>query len=212
MQFTLHSDTIKVNNANEERIFISIKCNKLIKENNNVFMIDENGFKLNLENDFDIQKYEKANGIDVLNMVNKYISEKDSGFTNIITYIEKLVQKFNIDYYMFGDGKQVSRENLALIYNLKNRNSCVDCILKVFYEDKCGSVPSVNCMIEFSEGSSGDYFGFSFYKYFNQSNLYEIYNLLEEYFSSDSSGDKDQAVINRCISNVKNRMKYYYSE
>jgi hypothetical protein len=188
-----------------------MKCTKLIKENNNVFMLDENGFKLNLENDFDIQKYEKANSVDVLKIVNKYISEKNSDFTDIITNIEKLVQKYNIDYYMFGEGKQVSRENIALIYNLKNRDSCVDCILKVFYEDKCESVPSVKYMIEFSEGSSGDYFGFSFYKYLNQSNLYEIYNLLEEYFSSDSSGDKDQMVINKCISNVKNQMEYYYS-
>lgn len=187
-----------------------MKCYKLIKENNNVFMIDDNGLKLNLENDYDIQKYEKANSVDVLKLVNEFIGEKDSDFTDILTNIEKLVQKYNIDYYMFGEGKQVSRENLVLIYNLKNRNSCVDCILKVFFKDKSECVPSVNYMIEFSEGSSGDYFGFSFYKYFNQRNSYEIYNLLEEYFSSDS-GNKDQMVINKCISNVKKRMEYYYS-
>ena len=189
-----------------------MRCKELIKENHNVFMIDEKGVRLDLENDFDVQKYEKTNKVDVLELVNGFVSNIDSNFSNIISHVEKLVKKYNIDYYMYGEGKQVSEENLAIIYHLKNRNSCVDCILKVFYQEKYLSSPKINYMIEFSGGASGDNFGFSFYKYFNYENFYKVHDLLEEYLSSDSTGDKDQIVINKCIENIQNKLKHYYSE
>ncbi|AKN32337.1 hypothetical protein Ccar_16290 [Clostridium carboxidivorans P7] len=190
-----------------------MKCKNLIKENHNVYMIDGNNFKLDLENDSVMQKYEKVNSVNIINVVNNFLKTQDEHFNKIISSIEELVEKYGIDYFMFGEGKQVSIENLALIYNLKNRNSCVDCNLKVFYNDGRYSNDSrVSYMIEFSEGSSGDNYGFSFYRYFKYSEFYKIENMLEEYFSSDSDGIEDRKAINKCVNNIKNRLDYYYSK
>ena len=188
-------------------------CKNLLKENCNVYMIDENNFKLDLEDDPAIHEYEKSNEVNVIDMTNNFLTTQDKHFNEIISTIEELVKKYNIDYFMSGDGKHVSIENLALIYNLKNRNSCVDCNLKVFYNDgRYSYEDKIQYMIEFSRGAGGDNYGFSFYKYFKYDNFYKIKNILEEYFSSKNEGIEDRKVINKCINNIKGRLEYYYSE
>lgn len=183
-----------------------MECKELVKEECNVYMIDGKGFKLNLENDFTIQKYEKTNNIKVISMLNNFFNIQDPNFNIINSQIEELVETYHIDYYIYGEGKEVCKDSLAIIYNLKNRNSCVDCILKIFYnKDK------LSYMIQFSEGSSGGNFGFSFHRYFNNNNFFEIKELIEKYFSSDETGNNDREVITKCMDNVQRGLNYYYS-
>lgn len=57
-----------------------MKCVKLLKEDNVVFMLDNEGGKLNLEDDIKTQRYEKSHNVNVKDMVNKYLGEEDNGF------------------------------------------------------------------------------------------------------------------------------------
>ncbi|MBS5307697.1 hypothetical protein [Clostridium sp.] len=191
-----------------------MKCVKLLKEDNVVFMLDNEGGKLNLEDDIKTQRYEKSHNVNVKDMVNKYLGEEDNGFAKIICEIEKLVKRYNIDYFMYGDGKNVTQDSLALIYNLKNRNSYIDCTLKVFFSiEKTShhSIDRIKYMIDFSTGSKGNTYGFEFFKYFTCDNFYEIKHKLESYFSVNDDRAKDIEVIEDCFNNVKNRINYYYS-
>ncbi|MBW9157810.1 hypothetical protein [Clostridium tagluense] len=94
-----------------------MKCDDLIKENYKVYMIDDRGIKLDLENDLLIQKYEKANDVKVINMVSDFLNTHDEKFNNIILQIEKMVKEYSIDYFIYGNGTGGSKDALALMYN-----------------------------------------------------------------------------------------------
>ncbi len=191
---------------------MGIKCKELIKQNCNVYMIDEDGYKLDLENDLIIQKYQKKNNVKVIDMVNEFLNTQDDKFYSIISTIERMVKKYNIDYFMYGDAKRATNDRLSLMYNLKNRNSYIDCNFKISYY--CGrrtNERKVSYMIDFFKGSDGDYLGFSFYRYFNFEDFYKIEIMLDKYFSSDMSGTEDKEVLNNCIKNVQSGINYYYS-
>lgn len=191
-----------------------MRCEKLLKKNNIAFMLDDKEEMLNLEDYIKIQKYERCHNTNVKDMINKYLGEQDSNFTKIISEIENLAKKYNVDYFMYGDGKNVSGGNLALVYNLNNRNSYIDCTLKIFFSiEKTShhSIDRIKYMIEFSAGSNGNTYGFEFFKYFTWDSFYEIKHKLESYFSGDDDRVKDIEVIEECFNNVKNRINYYYS-
>lgn len=187
-------------------------CRSLVKENHMVYMIDNKGEKVNLENDSEVSKYERSNKVKIVDIINEFLNDYDDTFNNIILEIEKLVQKYSIDYYMYGDGKGSSDRAIALIYNLKNRKSCIDCYLKVFYKFN-GYIgeEKISYMIDFSDGSSGAKMGYSFYRYFNEKSMWEVLNLLEKYFSSEDDGLGDRAAIDTCVNNVKGYLNKYYS-
>ena len=189
-----------------------MKCIKLLKENSTVFMLDSKSGILNLEDDRAIQKYEKTYNVNVQNMVNRYLGEKDVRFTEIINEIEKLVKKYNIDYFMYGDGKNVTEDSLALIYNLNNRNSYIDCSLKVFFsiDEPHKGIDRIRYMINFFSGSTRSTYGFDLFKHFDYDDFHKIKDELELYFSSDESKEKDIKVIDNCCDNIKNRIGYYY--
>lgn len=184
-------------------------CSKLFKEENTVFMMDDKGTKLNLEDDRVVYKYEKVNDVEVKDMIAQYLG-KD--FEKIIKEIEELVDKYNIDYFMCGEGKEVCQGSLALVYNINNRNSYIDCDLKVFVnlDNNCREADRIRYMIKFYAGSTGNNYGFDFYKYFTYDDFYIIKNELEKYFASKESESSDIGIINTCSSNISRRISSYY--
>ncbi|WP_017416031.1 hypothetical protein [Clostridium tunisiense] len=188
-----------------------MKCKNLIKKDCTVFLEDQNGNLLDIGNDSLIQKYERANNVIVKDMVNEFLTKEDDGFAGIFEDIEKMVEKYHIDYFMYGDGKEVCEGSLALVYNLKNRHAYMDCRLKIFYNYTYSALDKLSYMIEFSSGSSGDIYGFTFYKHFNSSKFFSIKNMLEEYFACKDNFSDETKLIEICSSNVINRIKQYYS-
>lgn len=183
-----------------------MECKEIIKKDFNVYLIDSNNNQLNLSNDRDISKYEKNNKVDIIKMVDDFLEEQDNGFLSMITDIEEMVQLYHIDYFILGEGIEVSYDNLAIMYNLKNRNSYVDCALKIFYNKDERFSSKLKYMLDFSQGANGQNFGYSIYRYFTKDEFYIIKNMLEDYFQDEKKGDKTKKVINDCMKNIQRRL------
>lgn len=188
-----------------------MKCENLIKKDCTVFLEDQNGNLLDIGNDSLIQRYERANNVIVKDMVNEFLAKQDKGFPEIFEDIEKMVEKYDIDYFMYGEGKEVCDGSLALVYILKNRKAYMDCQLKVFYNYTYDNIDKISYMIDFSSGSSGNTYGFSFYKHFDSSRFFSVKNMLEEYFACKDNFSDETKLVEMCSSSIISRIKQYYS-
>lgn len=186
-----------------------MNCKNIIKKNGIAYVVDIDGNELDIENFNDINLYEKKNNCVIKDFLNNFIQSKDNGFKTVIDTIEEMVDKYRIDYYVYGNGKEVSEDNVALMYNLKNRNSVIDCYLKVFYSEQYNKISYMIC---FSEGASGIHFGYEFYRYFTLEDFFKIERLLLIYFSNNDTGVNDKILLKDLANNAIEHINNYYSE
>lgn len=182
-------------------------CKRILKENCTVYMIDSKDQKLDLENCSAIQKYERNNSVKVISMINEFFSKKDSGFKDIINNIEYMVDEYNIDYFVFGEGATSNNLYSPIIYNINNRKSKIDCILKVFYRENEG----LNLMISFNEGSSGSIPGYDFYLHFKCNDYFKVRHLIEDYFKLDEDLEGEVKLLDDLYNKIKRARVNYYN-
>lgn len=185
-----------------------MECKNIIKKNGIAYMVNMNNEELDIENFRNMDLFEKKNGIMVKDLLSEFIKSKDNNFNSIINTVEEMVDTYHIDYYVYGSGNEVSEDTVALLYNLKNRNSDIDCKMKVFYSERYNKI---SYMISFEGGANGKHFGYQFYRYFSVEDFYEIERMLTSYFTNDSSGTNDKTIINDITNNIKARINNFYS-
>ncbi|WP_426350685.1 hypothetical protein ACPWSR_05430 [Alloiococcus sp. CFN-8] len=178
---------------------------RLYIDNKNVYLQDDRGFILDLENHIEIQKYEKRNSLTLNSVINELIIKHEPMFKAVIEDIEDMVKEYNIDYYIYGDVSGVMGDRLAIIYYLNNRKSCMDGMLKLFF----GGKQRIEYMISFFEDSRDRRMGFEFYKYFDLSRYFAVIPILEKYFSIENDGVKDRDLIAEFISNITEDLGCY---
>lgn len=190
---------------------------KLTKDNDSVFILDNDNWELNISNDALSQKYEKEYGVKLDEMLIDFISLKDGksqnkkGFNNIIKDIKEMVEANNIDYFVMGYPVGEADDTICLTFNINNRLSTIDCELRVFYSSHLDR-EEVQIEILFNKGA-GSYYGYTFYKYFDYSYyLSYLKPLLNKYFKSDENKEIEKEIIKYFISDITKQIDHYYSE
>jgi hypothetical protein len=188
-----------------------IKMKKIIgmsKDSDNVFVMDNDNYELNLGDEMELSTYEEANNVEVNNMIIDYLSNIDNtspivkkGFDLIIKDIESILEQKPI-----AEGKVLGEDDdtISIVFNLSNPFSNIDCELRVFchnYKNR----NNLDIMINFSKGAGFNY-GFNFFKYFdNDEYIEDIKYTLIQYLSVRNSKD-DKKLINNIIKSIQKDM------
>lgn len=173
-----------------------MKCADLNKRNGIAYLVDENNVEVNIESLTKIDSYERKNKVEIKNLLNELIQNRDNKFQKIIESIEEMVSTYKIEYYVYGDCSGVlDKDTVALIYVLNNRDSNFECHMKVFYGDE------ITYMISFHGGTNGSCFGYEFFRKFTYENYFEVSDMLLNYFKNN-----DNMIIDMLTDNVRSQM------
>ena len=184
-----------------------MKCVEIYKENNSVYMVDSESDTIELTDYAELNKYENATRIQLLTMLNEFFERKDSENYTVLADIVAMAKDKNIDHYAYGE-VGADKDTCIIDYYLKNRESYLDCKLRVFYEKES----SLRFMISFASGNSGSIPGFDYYLFFDK----KAYNLrikpiIEKYFSIVNDCDGELEILDGFYTAIKNAIFYYYN-
>ena len=185
-----------------------MKCKKIFKEDNKVYMIDSNKTKLELTDLFKVSRYEGQNNVNIKEILNQFFKAENKQGYGVLEDLEKLVVKYRIDSYSYAETGCYDVDKSMLIYIIKNRKSILDCQLKVFYSENY----ELEFIVEFSRGASGDIPGISLFKFFREDRYIFIRPLIEKYFMLNDNGAGEIELIKNLYSNIEYDINKYYME
>ena len=70
-----------------------MKCKKIFKEDNKVYMIDSNKTKLELTDLFKVSRYESQNNVNIKEILNQFFKAENKQGYGVLEDLEKLVVK-----------------------------------------------------------------------------------------------------------------------
>ncbi|MDU2702379.1 MAG: hypothetical protein E7C47_09590 [Veillonella sp.] len=184
-----------------------MKCKKIFKEDNKVYMIDSNQTTLELTDITKVNRYENKNNVDIKDILNQFFkSENKQGYV-VLEDLDQLVNKYRIDSCSYAETGCYDPDKSMLVYIIKNRNSLLDCQLKVFYSEN----EQLEFIVEFSKGASGDIPGISLFKYFRENRYMFIKPLIEKYFMLKDSCIGEIELIKNLYSDIEYDINRYYN-
>ena len=184
-----------------------MKCKKINKENNGVFMVDSQGNTVELTDNNQLCKYENNNRVQLLNMLNDFFESEDSKNHQVLADIVRLAREKNIDHYAYGEVSDHS-DTCLIDYSMNNRQALIDCRIRIFYKEQ----EDLSFMIMFGRGTTGSIPGFEYYLTFDHKNYTnDIRPLIEKYFSLINDAKQEIELLNYFRTKVEDRIYYYYS-
>ena len=184
-----------------------MKCQKIYKENNGVFMIDYQNNTVELTDNTQLHKYENNNHVQLLKMLNDFFESKDSKNHKVLVDIIQLAREKNIDHYAHGELSDDS-DTCLIDYFMNNREALIDCRVRIFYKEQY----DLSFMILFGRGTTGSIPGFEYYLKFDHKNYTtDIKPLIEKYFSLINDANQEIEFLNYFRTKIDDRICYYYS-
>ncbi len=186
-----------------------MKCQKIYKKNNSVFMIDSRENTVELTDNTQLNEYENKNSVQLLPMLNNFFEREDNKNHKVLVDVVRLAREKNIDHFAYGEVGGPDIDTCILEYCLNNRESFMHCNLRVFYKERS----NLSFIISFGSGTSGTVPGFEYYLKFDHKNYTaDIKPLIEKYFSLFSEANQEIEFLNYFRTKVENRIRYYYSK
>lgn len=184
------------------------KIISMSKDNENVFIMDNDNFELNLGDELESSTYDETYNVEINDMIIEYLSNVDNtspivkkGFDLVVKDIENVLKQ-----KLIAEGKVLGEDDntISIVFNLSNPYSCMNCELRVFYK-KYEKRNHLELMIIFSKGAGFDY-GFDFFKYFDYDEyINHIKATLIKYKEVKTVKD-DKNLINLIVKSIKDNI------
>lgn len=184
------------------------KIISMSKDDENVFIMDNDNFELNLGDELELSTYDETYNVEVNDMIIDYLSNVDGtspivkkGFDLVVKDIENILKQKPI-----AEGKVLGEDDdtICIVFNLSNPYSCMNCELRVFYK-KYEKRNHLELMIIFSKGAGFDY-GFDFFNYFDYDEyMNDIKSTLIKYREVKVKKD-DKELINLIVESIKDNI------
>jgi len=184
------------------------KIISMSKDNDNVFIMDNDNYELNLGDELELSTYDENNNVEVNNMIIDYLSNVDNtspivkkGFDLVIKDIENILkQKPIVEGKVLGEDD----DTISIVFNLSNPYSSMNCELRVFYNNYKNR-NRLEVMIIFSKGAGFDY-GFDFFKYFDyEEYINDIKPTFTKYREVKTKED-DKELISLIVESIKDNI------
>ena len=99
-----------------------MKCQKIYKKNNSVFMIDSRENTVELTDNTQLNEYENKNSVQLLPMLNNFFEREDNKNHKVLVDVVRLAREKNIDHFAYGEVGGPDIDTCILEYCL---NSCI---------------------------------------------------------------------------------------
>lgn len=186
---------------------------ELYKDYENVYIVDIDGREINIGDMRNISKYEKINNVKIDEELIEFLDSQDKkskyscGIKDILLDIKSIAERNNVDYFVYGRNLGEDDNTICLSFIINNRISNMDGEIRVFHEEN--SIKKISVEIILSQGTSGDNYGYSFYRYFDHSDYtLSVKKLIEKYLKDKACKDEDDLeIINTFMTNIKEHIR-----
>lgn len=178
------------------------------KDNDNVFIMDNDNYELNLGDELGLSTYDETYNVEVNNMIIDYLINVDKtspivkkDFDLIIKGVENILKQKPV-----AEGKVLGEDDdtICIVFNLSNPYSSMNCELRVFYNNYKDR-NRLEVMIIFNKGAGFDY-GFDFFKYFDyEEYINDIKPTLAKYREIKTKEDNKE-LINLIVESIKDNI------
>lgn len=183
-----------------------LKCKKILKEDNKVYIIDSEETKLDLTNISEVNKYESRYRVNVKDILNQFFKSESIKGYGVLEDLEKLIDEYKIDSFVCADMGVYDPNINMIVYTIKNREAYLDCQLKVFYSEN----KELEFIVEFSIGAAGIVSGISLFKCFKEEQYVFIRPLIKKYFMLNNDGVGEIEIIKNLYSDIEESINRYY--